>query len=490
MPILASDNRLAVRRMIWNALEWQPRALQLPVMMADNRFIAIAGGEGSGKSECCAMRAMEYLDISKLIWLCGDEFLDCRKEFEYMAEWGQQLGIIAPRDISFPSEGQCHFKTITGCHVYTVATKDVTKIGRESPDLIIMCEAARQSLVAYQRLRGRITREQGDLLLSGTYEGSLGWWPELVEKWSGYNVEDGKSFVMPTWANTAKYKLGNYQIVLTNGTIVKNVGKELHDLWYNSNTPPDICMERYAGRRVKPAGMVIPEFNIDYHVGDYPYNDKFPIDIAVDPGYGIPGAHAVLAIQMMEGGQIQVVDEMYLQHITTEEIIEKMQREKPWGKAFSDGAIDIAAKQHPAQPAVIEVWKKLTGVLLKCKKVTDVEAGVELLRGLMLPDRRTGFCKIVFNYSCYGIISELGGGLSPVIGGGPWVRNLQTNKPLDSNCHSTKALLYYCVSRLGYTIKKRESQYGKLLVPRGRQGRLVPLSEMEGKRYASKTIQR
>jgi hypothetical protein len=225
--------------------------------------------------------------------------------------------------------------------------------------------------------------------------------------------------------------------------------------------------------------MVIPEFNVDYHVGDYPYNDKFPVDIAVDPGYGVPGAHAVLALQMMEGGQIQVVDELYLQHITTEEIIEKMQREKLWGKAFKDGAIDIAGKGHAAMPAPIEVWKKLTGVLLRSKKITDVEAGIELLRGLMLPDRRTGFCKIVFNYSCYGIISELGGGPSPVIGGGPWQRNLQTNKPLDSNCHSTKALLYYCVSRLGYTIRKRESNYGKLLVPKGKSGRLVPLSEFD-----------
>lgn len=474
--------------MIWDTLGIYPRALQLPVMTCDSRFIAVAGGEGGGKSQCAALRAMEYLDISKLIWICGHEFIDCRKEFEYMADWAIELGLANKKDVSFPEEGQCHFHTLTGCHVYTVATKDITKIGRESPDLIIMCECARQSLAAYQRCRGRITREHGDMFLSGTYEGSLGWWPELIEKWRGFNVEDGKSFVVPTWANTAKYPVGEFKIVLTDGTIIKNVCKELYDLWYNSSTPPDICMERYAGRRVKPAGMVIPEANVDYHIGEYPYNPDFPVDVTVDPGYGVPGAHAILAIQNIES-QVRCVDEMYLQNITTEEIIEKMQREKPWGRAVKDGSIDIAGKSHAAMPAPIEVWKKLTGIPLRTKKVVDLEGGIELLRGLMLPDRRTGWSRIVFNYSCYGAIAELGLGPSPVIGGGPWQRNLQTNKPLESNCHSLKALIYYAVTKLGYTIKKRESNYGKLYVPRGKHGKLIPLSEWEGKRHAN-TIQR
>lgn len=485
MPILATDNRLAVRKLIWDVLGWKPCALQLPVMLDEHRFMAVAGGEGGGKSECAANRGLEYLDISKLIWICGQEFQDCRKEFEYMAEWGKQIGIVNPKDIHFPDEGQCSFKTITGCHVYTVAVKDITKIGRESPDLIIVCEAARISVEAYRRLRGRVTREHGDMILSGTYEGSLGWWPELVEKWAGFNVEGGKSYVMPTWANTVKYKLGNYQIVLTDGTIIKNVGKELYDLWYNSNTPPDICMERYAGRRVKPSGIIIPEFANEYHVGAYPYNPEFPLDITVDPGYGIPGAHAILAIQNMES-RILCVDELYLQHITTEEIIERMWAEKKWGHAINSITIDIAGKAHPAHESAIEVWKRKTGITPRCKKIVDVEGGIELLRGLMLPDHRTGFCKVGINYSCYGIISEMGGCPCPVIGGGPWRRKPETNKPEDANCHSTKAFLYYCVNQLGYTIKKKASNYGKLLVPRGRQGRLTPLSETEGIRHGSR----
>ena len=61
MPILTTDNRMAVRKMIWDALQWQPKAGQLPVMTCDNRFIAIAGGEGSGKSD-------HKLSLSKL-WL-------------------------------------------------------------------------------------------------------------------------------------------------------------------------------------------------------------------------------------------------------------------------------------------------------------------------------------------------------------------------------------------------------------------------------------
>ncbi len=480
MPILTTDNRQMVRATIWKELSWSPSDEQRPIMMCNSRFIAVSGGEGSGKSEVTAMRAMEYLDISKLVWIVGQEYENARQEFQYLADWCIALGLVRDQDVSFPKEGQCAFVTITGCHVVTKSAKDIIKLGRESPDLILIVEAAQITWTAFLRLRGRIARNRGDMVLSGTLEGSLGWWPELLTKWKGPNSEGGISFELPTWSNTFKYPKGNFTIRLQDGTVVANVCEEIYNLVYNSNTPPDVVMERYAGKVVKPAGLIFPEFNNEIHVKEYcEFNPDLPVEIAVDPGYGMPGAHVVLAIQVV-ADQFWIVDEIYAQRLTTDEIIDKMQRDYPWGRAWVQGSIDIAAKQHAAMEAPIEVWKRKTGVKLSCKYV-EVEGGIELLRGLLLPDPRTGVSKVIVGPKCRGIISEMGGGPSPVPLGGPWKRNLDTNKPEPRNDHACKSFLYWCVSRMGYTVTKRKSNYGKLLIPRGRNGALVERGKWESK---------
>ncbi len=455
-------------------------------MTCNNRFISVSGGEGSGKSEVTAMRAMEYLDISKLIWIVGQEYENARQEFQYMADWCIDLGLVRAEDISFPKEGQCSFTTITGCRIITKSAKDIIKLGRESPDLILIVEAAQITWEAFLRLRGRVARNRGDMLLSGTLEGSLGWWPEVLTKWKGPNSEGGRTFELPTWSNTFKYPKGNYTVTLADGTVLHDMCEEIYNLVYNSNTPPDVVLERYAGKVVKPANIIFPEFSNEIHVakeGLGEFNPELSIEIAVDPGYGIPGAHVVLAIQKVVD-QFWIVDEIYVQRLITEEVIDKMQRDYVWGRAWTAGAIDIAAKQHPAMEAPIKVWKNKTGINLACKKV-EVEGGIELLRGLLLPDPRTGVSKILINPKCKGIISEMGGGPSPVALGGPWKRNKDTGKAEDRNSHSCKALIYWLVSRMGYTLTKRKSNYGQLLIPRGRGGRLIPLSQWESKQYTN-----
>ena len=85
----------------------------------------------------------------------------------------------------------------------------------------------------------------------------------------------------------------------------------------------------------------------------------------------------------------------------------------------------------------------------------------------------TGACRTHVNFTCAGLISECGGGRSPVFGGGSWVRDENTGKLIDRNNHSIKALGYFLSLRFGYAIRDRmkDSLYGKLLVP-SRRGRL------------------
>jgi hypothetical protein len=443
------------RRVIFESLEYKPTPEQLLVHDDESRLKLVTGGEGSGKSMLTAMEG--FLDIPrvKLIWIAGNEYADCRKEFEYLVDWMVKANIVAGKP-SFPKEGECSMRALSGCEIVTKAVKDPVKIGAESPDLILVCEAARIDYLAYLRLRGRIARNRGRMVLSGTLEDSLSWYPEFALRWGAANPEGAKSFSMPTYANTYKYPRDGVKVVLKDGTVIENTCDEIEKL--AAETPLDLFKERYMGVVCKPSNLVIPDFTNNIHVDEnVKFNPELNVEIAVDPGYG--GAYAVLAIQKFED-RIHVIDEVYLGGYVTEEIID-ICKDKEWWKKVTGGVIDIAGKQHQAMKAPVEVWTDKAKVYLRSKKVAE-EQGIDLLRTKLHVNPIKGHATIYFNPNCAGFFSECGGGKSPIPGAGAWTRDKNLGRPIDKYNHSAKALIYYLVDILGYTEKQGESVWGKI----------------------------
>ncbi len=437
----------AYREAMFGPIRYMPTPMQLAVHEDQHRQKQVSGGERGGKSFVGAKEALLHIPTSTLIWIVAQEYATCRTEFEYLMGDCLKLGLLKAQDISFPKEGACQFKTINGCKVETKSADDFRKLGMVAPDFILVCEGAQISFDAYLRLRGRIAEKRGSMVMTGTMEGSLGWWPEYIKRGQAPDKEF-RSFILPSWSNELVYPKGEHEITLMNGEVIKNVNKEIYDLW--CETPLDVFMERYGAVPQPVAGIIMREFSNPIHVGDYEYDPNIPVEIAVDPGYG--GAYAVLAIQIKESIPY-VVDEIYLQGYTTEDIITIM-HQKPWGHAVTDGAIDIAAKQHQAMAAPIEVWKEKAGITLKCAYV-EVDEGINLMRSFLKVNPVTNRPKVYFNHSCKGIIAECGGGKSPVQGGGAWVRDVNTNKIVDKWNHSAKALIYWLVNRYGYAGTKQ-----------------------------------
>jgi len=417
------------RRVLFEPLGYKPTELQGVVHEDQRRIKLITGGERAGKSYVGAKEALLAVPVSTLIWVVAQEYATCRPEFEYLVADLVELKLLRSADVSFPKEGACMFKAINGCKVETKSADDFRKLGMVAPDFILACEAAQMSYDAYLRLRGRIAEKRGRMLLTGTMEGSLGWYPEYYLRGQAPD-EEFRSFSLPSWSNQHVYPGGR---------------QDPEILRLEAETPDDIFLERYAAVPCPPSGLIMKEFANAVHVGDYGYDPGCPVEIAVDPGYG--GAYAVLAVQVKESIPY-VVDEIYLHGYTTEDIITIM-KQRPWGNAVNSGAIDIAAKQHQAMPAPIEVWQK-HGVTLQCKYV-EVEPGIELMRTFLKVNPITNRPKIYFNHSCQGIISECGGGKSPIANGGAWTRDVNTGKIIDRNNHSLKAMTYWLVNRFGYT---------------------------------------
>lgn len=420
------------QQFIYDQLNFQATPGQAPILEDDSRITLIAGGERGGKSLTAEKKALPKMFSGKLFWLVGKEYGEVRAEFGYFIEDFVKLGIFQSASTNV-DPGKIVFNE--GKVLITLPTKDVQKIATEAPDGIIVAEAAKIEYYAYLKLLGRLIEKRGWMIMSGTFEGSLGWYPELFTSWQGFNEEGGKSFSLPTWSNIVIFPGGRQDEAI---------------LGIERDTPHDMFSERYGGIPCPPSNKAVPEFSNKIHVGDYKYDPNLPVWLWIDPGYA--GAYAVEVIQKWPE-QVVIVDEIYLQGYVTSEIIKICNDpiKNPWWKLVEGGVIDIAGKQHQAMEAPTEIWLSEANLSLRSQKVKE-EYGLELLRGFLKVNPLTGKPKLLVNASCKGFISECGGCQSPV-GGGMWLKDINTGKLLNRDNHACKAVIYGLVDSFGYTEK-------------------------------------
>lgn len=420
---------IEAQKKIFDLCGYVPTEAQWVIHRDRSRIKEIAGGERAGKSITNAMELISRFYSGRLFWLVASDYEGTRGEWNHLLEAFERMGLLIARPTKNIDPGRMSLEG--DIEIITKSAKYPQKIAVEAPDGILLCEAAQIDYETYLRLRGRLAEKRAWMSMAGTFEGSLGWYPEFFTRWQSYNIEEAKSFSLPSWSNTYIFPGGR---------------QDPEILKLEEQTTAERFLERYAGVPCPPTGLVIKEFSNQIHVGDYSFNKDLPVRVAVDPGYA--GAHAVEAIQEW-GEQIVLVDEVYLQGYVSEEIID-ICKQKPWWGNVSGGAMDIAGKQHQAMEAPIEVWLRKAGISLQTMKV-GIEDGIDLLRTYLKPNPITGKPIILINSACKGFISECGGGKSPVEGGGMWLRDKNTNKPIDKNNHATKAVIYYLVNKFGYT---------------------------------------
>jgi len=435
------DREKLYRETIFKALKYRPTEAQVAIFEDEHRVELVAGGWRAGKSHTGAKKAVLKVPRSQLIWLGGKTYNTSRTEFEYVMADLLRLGLITSGKVPTNKEGPLVARAINGCVIETKSADDPQKIGQVAPDFILLCEAAQLDYDSFLRFRGRLLERDGQMTMTGTFEDSFGWYPEYFNRGQGVDPEL-KSFSLPSWSNTVVFPGGRQDPKI---------------LSLEVELSPDLFKQYCEAIPCPPSGLITPEFDNRIHVGDYPYDPVIPVEIAVDPGYG--GAYAVEAVQIKES-QPYLVDEIYEQGKTTEDIVKDIKR-KPWGSKIRAGAIDVAGKQHQAMAAPIEVFQEKMGLYLDSRWV-DVEGGIELLRNFLSVNPLTGKPRMYVDSKCRGFISECGGGKSPLQGGGAWCRNVDTGVIVDKNNHATKAFIHWLVSRYGYAATRDNNDYGKL----------------------------
>ena len=422
---------------VFEIVDFHPTNEQLTILNSNKRFILVAGGEQAGKSMVASKFLLQkFLEDESpgLYWLVAADYERTRAEFEYLTEDFAKLGILA-EVTKRVDPGRIVLSD--GTRIETKSAKDPRTLAMRAPNGIVGCEASQLDLETFHRMVGRCAPKKGWLFLGGTFESSLGWYPQTFASWES-GVNDEQSFSLPSYSNYHLYPGGR------DDPEIKRLEAFSSD---------DFFMERIEGKPVPPRGLVFNEFRASIHTKEVDYIPHEPVHIWIDPGYA--GGYALEAVQIVDDN-VRVFDEIYEIGMVTEEIIDAAMT-KPWWQDVQYGVIDIAGTQHQAMPAPAEVWLANTGLYLASQKVGILD-GTERLKSFLKIDPITGYPRLSINPNCRGLLSEFGAVPNPFTGQTQAYRwkmdrdgNIVGNVPEDKYNHGVKALIYGLVYHFGFS---------------------------------------
>lgn len=429
---------------IFSLLGYTPSTEQSLMHFALDRFKLVSGGERSGKSYASAMEYLGRFWETPLLWLVAADYNRTRAEFDYICEGFDKLGIpyFASKQVD-PGI----IETAGGFIVETKSATDPRKLAMTAPDGIIVCEASQIDFETFLRVRGRLAEKRGWLLMSGTFESSLGWYPEMFTRWQLPNADEGKSFSLPTWSNRVIFPGGR------DDPEIKRLEATVSPEWF---------MERFGGVPCPPKGRVFHEFSNPMHTGQggkFEFDPASEVRLWVDPGYA--SAYAVEVAQI-RGDDVYIIDEIFERGLITSDII-KIAKQRDWWNKVTGGAIDIAARQHQATVPVARIWLDEAGVALRSQKL-EIRDGIEAVKRFLIINPITNSPRIHINTRCKGLISEMGGCENPVTKQTAvyqWKQDKEGNivgeTPEDRNNHASKAIAYGLVDSFGFANPRRKA---------------------------------
>lgn len=445
---------------LFEAIDFEPTCpQQAEILGCGYRFILITGGEQSGKSTVCAAKFIKEFtnDLDRyekegwptplIYWLVGADYERTKQEFQYIRDYLVTLGWFSVKGSTINKvdpgtlciKGGPEGKEIIA-RIETKSATDTTKFFGVGPAGIMICEggAPTFSKDAYDRCMARTAPHQGWLYISGTMEGSVGWFPTLRNEWD-HGDDTHKAFSLPSWTNWRIYPGGR------DDPEIVRLREESGD---------DFYLERIEGVPCPPKGLVLPEFSSAIHVRDVPYVPGIPVHLWVDPGYR---HHCAIEVIQVIGEQVRVIDEIFVRGLIVEEVIRHAEG-KPWWRDIGEGhhVIDIAGTFHAGQmPPASSVWRD-HGIHMHANRVSILE-GIDRFKSFLKIDPVTNAPRLVISPHCTGLLSELGAG------GNPFDRQVLVYRwkldnnglpvgkvPLDMHNDAIKAVTYGLVSMFGY----------------------------------------
>ena len=457
---------MSAKGLVFEAIGYQPEPAQGAVHLSPHLTKLGAGGERAGKSYTSAAELVAWvtddsvrLGPGRLYWVVGPSYEQCHREFDYAHQHFNKLGAVITA--SMPRDGSWQMTLKGDVTILTKTSEDPKSLANDAPDGILMVEAAQQTFEAFEKCFNRLAegraRGSGHFYVSGTFEKSLGWYPEVYDLFQGDNLYGGKSFSLPSWENLKVFP-GGWD------------DPEMARL--RAILPKDTFDERFGGIPCPPKELVFREFRHIKHVVAMRWGDtKSPVrdeqgwllpkdgelELFVDPGYA--GAYAALFVYI-NVGLVFVVDEVYAQGKVGEAVIAEVMAKRDLFSRVKRGVIDVAGRQHNAMISQEELWLKIAKLPLFSEPVPIVD-GISLHRTFLV-DPMTLAPRLFYDPQCKGSIAEYG--LYRYAEEKP--NRDERELPLDANNHSAKAMAYGLWNHFGWVGQARKNEKKSLIKKR------------------------
>jgi len=436
--------RPAQRKKVMKAVGYIPHAKQQQLHDAFDsgaEYIGVVAGARSGKTEALAIEAIteagfekiSRLDDHRMIQVAAPEadltdriFEKCWRALVDQRIYGcspiRQL--LSQRVIEMPWHSRIEGKT----------TKEPASLLGKGIALSLLDEFARMKDGVFENYiqRNKIDNPGSRIAWISTPLGKLNHASKKYEAWTDeMQAGNHKFFTMGPrtglWRSVDNPHVDHEELMNTKRMLFN---AQMQEVWERE----------YEGKITSMSGGVFPTFNQDFHVGE-PTPLTGVMDGAIDWGFSNP--FATLFCQLWPDDQLVIFDEIYERGLDDDDKAKKVKAKlEQWGWRWGMGVGD------PSSPGAIKTFRK-NGLAMyeprdnkeagRLNNITDGNNAVRILFG------RKDKPGILIHRRCKNLISETGAlAIDP---------KSADEKPLKVDDHTTDALRYYVVAKLGAAIR-------------------------------------
>jgi hypothetical protein len=305
-------------KLLYEKLEFEPHSQdQWDYCLSDTRFNIPTCGRRWGKSIAAGHRITERMfNPDWYIWIVGPTYKLGEKEFRVVYRDFEKLGLLKRCKRSYATkQGDMRIETPWNTVLEVVSAEKPDSLVGEGLNHVCMSEAAlHHRLIWEQYIEPALSDKLGTADFPSTPRG-YNWYHGLWQLGNDPDMEDYRSWQLPTWSNAARYPEGldNPEIVR-----IKAVASKQH------------FDQEYGAKFTSFVGQIYEEWNPNASITQIEYNPAWTNYWAFD--YGFSNPFVCLDIMVDPAENVYVWREYYVRYRSTYEHAQLLkERENPDG---------------------------------------------------------------------------------------------------------------------------------------------------------------
>ncbi len=319
------------------------------------REIDVMAGYRGGKSELVRQIALYYVvGLSKRVWVLGPTWDVVDRTFQPLWDMITKSGI----EIIQRQRESRLIRVASGGLAEGISWRTTEQIQAQGIHVAITDESQELTEQVADLIRARLVGDWIWLRIGSPAQEGMSYYEEAAYATEATKLPTHAFISWPTWLNPNEEVQQTVRIERESLDYLKNVLGADHPAYKQRQRRFDAM---YGGESVPTSDIAIPTFDRNIHVRKCPFDPDLPVYLGIDPGF-YPSYYAVTVFQPHPWGtalgvetdrrdnpqELWQVDEVYVQHTITDDVISACHNREWWPNVRS-AVIDVAARQRDRQ---------------------------------------------------------------------------------------------------------------------------------------------